>query len=175
MDFYLTKDGFVETREKYAMFLEWCRVEGVVMPKVEYPVQFENGVVGVRCTQDIENREAYMFIPYKMMISLTKIKENKVLGPIIKEYPKSFEKDENADFDPEMLIMTLGVLYEMTKGQKGYWYPYFRLLPDISENSWTDQELDMLQDPFLKFYLKGNQEILFEIWTNFKKVLENHP
>lgn len=45
------------------MFLAWCKKEGVVMPKLEYPATFENGVTGVRVTEDIQNREAFLFIP----------------------------------------------------------------------------------------------------------------
>ena len=53
------------------------------MPKLEYPVTYENGVIGARCTEDIANREAFLAVPYKMMISVNKLKEHKVLAPIM--------------------------------------------------------------------------------------------
>ena len=55
------------------MFNEWCKREGVIMPKLEYPAYFEDGLVGVKVTQDIAHREAYLAVPYKMIISVTKI------------------------------------------------------------------------------------------------------
>ena len=52
------------------MFLDWCIKEGVIMPKLEYPAKFENGVIGVRCCEDIENREAFLAVPYKMILNV---------------------------------------------------------------------------------------------------------
>ena len=55
------------------MFLDWCKAEGVIMPKIEYPAYFENGLIGARCTEDIKNREAFLFVPLKMMFSVYKV------------------------------------------------------------------------------------------------------
>ena len=54
------------------MFLNWCKAEGVIMPKLQYPAYFENGLVGVRCASDIENREAFLYVPFKMILSVSK-------------------------------------------------------------------------------------------------------
>lgn len=57
--------------DKFTMFDEWCKLEGVVMPKLQYPAYFDGGeLLGVKCLEQIEHREAYMFIPLKMVISL---------------------------------------------------------------------------------------------------------
>jgi len=40
------------------------------MPKLEYPAYFEHGLLGVKCTEDIGHREAFMYIPYKMVFSV---------------------------------------------------------------------------------------------------------
>ena len=54
IDYYLRQEGeAVDENDKYEMFNEWCRKEGVIMPKLEYPAVFENGLIGVRCTADI--------------------------------------------------------------------------------------------------------------------------
>ena len=53
MDYYLLKDGEVEMEDKYVMFNKWCKEEGVIMPKLEYPAYFENGLEGTRCKEDI--------------------------------------------------------------------------------------------------------------------------
>jgi len=41
-------------------------------PKLEYPAYFEDGLLGVRCKEDINHREAYLFVPLKMMMTVTK-------------------------------------------------------------------------------------------------------
>ena len=106
------------------MFLEWCEKEGVVMPKLEYPATFENGLVGVRCKEDIEFREAFLYIPYKMILNVTKIRKDPILQGIIKKFPACFSKEKNSDF--EALHLALGMYYEISKGKKSYWYPYIR-------------------------------------------------
>jgi len=40
------------------------------MPKLEYPVYFENGLKGMRCKEDIEHREVFLFVPYRMMFTI---------------------------------------------------------------------------------------------------------
>ena len=40
------------------------------MPKLEFPAYFEDGLVGIRVKEDIEHREAFIYVPYKMMISV---------------------------------------------------------------------------------------------------------
>jgi hypothetical protein len=52
------------------MFNEWCQKEGVLMPKLHYPAYFENGLIGARCKEDIQHREAFLYIPYKMLLSV---------------------------------------------------------------------------------------------------------
>ena len=52
------------------MFNEWCEREGVIMPKLEYPAYFNNGLEGIRCKEPIEHREAFLFVPYKMIITV---------------------------------------------------------------------------------------------------------
>lgn len=34
IDYYMQKDGKVENSDKMAEFLEWCKNEGVIMPKL---------------------------------------------------------------------------------------------------------------------------------------------
>jgi hypothetical protein len=42
------------------------------MPKLEYPAYFDDGLIGVRCKEDIEHREAFLYVPYKVMMSIKK-------------------------------------------------------------------------------------------------------
>ena len=93
IDHYLLEDGEVETEDSITMFNQWCEREGVHMPKCEYPAFFGNGLRGVRCTEDIQHREAYLFVPYKMIISVAKTQKHPVLGPIVLAHPECFDED----------------------------------------------------------------------------------
>jgi hypothetical protein len=59
--------------DKYEMFNEWCKSEGILMPKCEYPHFFENNLSGVKVIENIDHREAYLYVPQKMMLSIKKI------------------------------------------------------------------------------------------------------
>jgi len=130
------------------MFNEWCRINGVHMPKCEFPAQFEHGLRGVKCIEDIQHREAYLYVPYKMIMNVHNTSQHEVLGPIIAENPDCFDEEEG-EICSDQMILTLRVLYEMTLGKKSYWYPYIRQL-DMEEvdltRRWTEQELEMAQD-----------------------------
>ena len=39
--------------DKYAKFRKWCKENGVIGPKIEFPAVFDGGMVGVRALQDI--------------------------------------------------------------------------------------------------------------------------
>ena len=51
IDWFLT--GKPDEIDKYTMFNEWCAKEGVYMPKLEYPANFDGGLLGARCKEDI--------------------------------------------------------------------------------------------------------------------------
>jgi hypothetical protein len=75
------------------MFNEWCLKEGVVMPKLEYPAYFDGGLLGMKCKEEIQHREAYLYVPLKMVMSLTKAQIHPVLSLIIKENEDCFSPD----------------------------------------------------------------------------------
>ena len=108
----------------------------MVMPKLVYPVVFENGLVGVSCNEDIENREMFLAVPYKMMFCLANVQKHPIVGPLIKKHDECF-RDEGRN-DSEMQMLVFGLLYELTLGVKSYWYPYLRLIFDIKiDNVWN--------------------------------------
>ena len=61
-----------------------------MMPKLEYPAYFEGGLVGVRASQPIAHREAFIAIPYKMLLTVEKAQKHPVLGQVIRENPHLF-------------------------------------------------------------------------------------
>jgi len=42
------------------------------MPKIQFPAIFQNGLVGGKCKEDIEHREGFLYVPYKMLITVKK-------------------------------------------------------------------------------------------------------
>ena len=79
------------------------------MPKLEYPYVFKNGIVGVRATETIENREAFLHVPYKMLFTVKSVQENKILAPILAMYSDLFFCKGEKKLISEYLILILGV------------------------------------------------------------------
>ena len=145
----------------------------MIYPKLEYPAYFENGLMGVRCKEDIQNREAYLYVPYKMMLSITKVQNDSILGPIVFEHPECFDEEKGHDW--EQLTLALGLIYEMTKGKDSYWYPYLRQMPDVEfSSSWADHELEMLYDDYAMCQLQEYDAELQATWQIFEKVLREN-
>lgn len=122
------------------------------MPKLEFPAFFDDGLLGVRCKEDINHREAYLFVPYKMKLSVKNTIEHPILGPIISAHPEAFE-EEDAD-EWEQMTLTLALFYEMMLGKSSYWYPYMISMPEEKFLcKWDPYELEMLQDEALQIKL----------------------
>lgn len=88
VNFYLSNEENPEAEaagSKFLLFNAWCKKEGVIMDKLIYPAYFKNGLIGVRCKANIENRESFLSVPYKMILSVDKCENHEVLGPIIKK------------------------------------------------------------------------------------------
>ena len=144
------------------------------MPKLQYPAEFDGGLLGIKCMEEIKHREAYLYVPFKMVLSLKKANNHPVINQIMKENPDIFSKDQYPDY--EQLTLALFIFYEMTLGKKSYWYPYLRLMPDVEfTSSWSNEEMVTTQDKQLAEILKEyNVEVEVE-WHMFKKVLIQYP
>ena len=103
-------DWKVEHSRKCKVFMDWCFANGVICPKLEYPAYFEGGLVGVRALEPIEHREAFLSIPYKMLMTVDAAQRHPVLGPLIKENPQIFHEDEKGDW--EQLTLVVYLIYE---------------------------------------------------------------
>ena len=126
------------------MFLDWCRKEGVIGPKLDYPAIFENGVMGIGCKEEIKHQEMYLAIPYKMIYSASKVANNPLLAPIIQKHPECFTSDQMIQW--QYLTLTLGLLYEISLGRQSYFYPWLRsfLVDQKCRSPWKDNELEMV-------------------------------
>ena len=69
------------------------------MPKLEYPAIFEDGLLGVKCKETINHREAFLYVPFKMMMSVKDTLEHPILGVICGNHPECFEEDEVEDWE----------------------------------------------------------------------------
>jgi len=78
--------------------MEWAHKQGVVIPKVEWPANF-NGLPGMKCIEDIEHREGFLFVPFKMMITLGKALNHPVLEGIILQNPHIFTDKVGGDWE----------------------------------------------------------------------------
>ena len=121
------------------------------MPKLEYPAVFDNGVVGMRVTQTIQNREAFLHVPYKMLFTVKRVMDNQDLKGVIEKYHDLFfECDGDKKLISEYLILILGMFYEVSLGTSSYFYPWLRMIldQDVGTN-WNDSELALLQDDYM--------------------------
>ena len=92
------------------------------MPKIKYPKYFEDGLIGVECTDDIRHREAFLFVPVKMLLTVKKAKEHPVLSKVIEDNPDVFSSEKNQDSDHFILVLFL--FYETCLGTQSFWFPY---------------------------------------------------
>lgn len=83
----MVPDWKVEHIQKCQVFNDWCRDNGVIMPKCEYPAYFEGGLVGMKAKEKIEHREGFLAVPYKMLMTVEAANRHPVLGEIIRDNP----------------------------------------------------------------------------------------
>ena len=107
------------------------------MPKLEYPAYFEDGLLGTRCKEDIQHREAYLFVPYKMLMNCNKAQMDHTLGPIILNNPDIFSDDSN---EWEQMTLTLFMFFEVSKGKDSYWQPQLVQMPEVQFTSNWDED-----------------------------------
>ncbi len=67
----------------------------------------------MRASKDIEHREAFLFIPFKMLITMELAHTHPVVGHVFTDHPEIFSK-ENDDY--EQLTLAVFMLYEYQKG-----------------------------------------------------------
>ena len=63
-----------------------------------------------------------MFIPNKLTINDDKVLESEI-GFIIKDHKDIFYDHD----DGEYLRLIFFITYELSKGEKSFWYPYFKI------------------------------------------------
>ena len=80
-------------------------------------------------------------IPYRVLISLDKCKEDPILGRVYAENPDLFGEESNPDW--EQLSLCVFLMFEWQKGEKGFWWPYLDLMPHVKFFcDWPDEDVD---------------------------------
>ena len=64
-------------------------------PKIEYPGFFDGGLVGARVKEPIKHREAFLYVPMRVVIGLDKCSSHPVLGKFFRENPSIFSDDQS--------------------------------------------------------------------------------
>ena len=98
-------------KDKFQIFNDWCKREGMIYPKLEFPAYFEGGLQGVKCSDSIEHQEAYLYVPYKMIMSVGKAINHPILGKMIEN--STYLSDESNPLYQENILI-LFILYEKT-------------------------------------------------------------
>ena len=77
--------------------------------KLEYPATFDHGLIGVRAKKDIEHREAFLFVPFKLLITMELAHNHPIIGHVYKENPQLFTKEHE---DYEQMTLAVFMMYE---------------------------------------------------------------
>ena len=107
---------------KFVNFHKWLKENKVKYDSIEYPVAFgkSGDLLGIAAKRPIGPEEAYLYIPNKLIINEDKIWSSD-LAFVINRHHDVF--DEHAD--AEYLRLIFFITYELSKGEKSFWYPYF--------------------------------------------------
>jgi len=166
-------DWKIEHSRKCQVFNDWFFENGGRMPKLQYPAYFKGGLVGVRATQPIMHREAFLSIPYKMLMTVDGAQRHPVLGPIIEANPQLFSEEEKGDW--EQLTLVLYLIYEYNKKEESFWKPYLDLMPNVKFFChWSEEFILATQDPNLIQYATEYKQELHEEWTQFANCLAKY-
>ena len=116
-----------------------------------------------------------MFIPCKMIINDEKILKSEV-GHVILRHEDVFK--EHAD--GEYLRLIFFITYELSKGERSFWHPYFQIAQDSDLPCfWSAEEIAELEDELLKAEIKEYKEeydseyqALYEIASLYPELID---
>ena len=123
---------------KLEKFDDWARQNGIISPKVKHAAVFEKGITGVKALAAIESREAFLYIPYKCLITMSMV--DKI--PELKEIVDKYEMFQVSSGEYKANILPLILCWEYQKGEQSFWWPYIEVLPSFEILPW---DLDCLE------------------------------
>ena len=162
---------------KFVNFHKWLKEHEVKYDSIEYPVAFgKNGdLLGIAAKRPIGPEEAYLYVPNKIIINEDKVWASDIAF-IIKRHSDVFDEHADAEYLRLIFFMT----YELSKGEKSLWYPYFQIAQEADLPCfWTPEELSFLEDELLKAEVmeykeeyEAEYQALYEIASMYPTVID---
>lgn len=115
----------------------------LIDPRLRYPTYFgpsQKGVVGVSAQKAIEKKRGVIAVPYNLLITVDKVKEDMDLFEIVKDNVNYFKTDDDA----ALKLLILYISTELIKGEKSFYYPYFAISTDEYLSGWGNKTILML-------------------------------
>lgn len=157
----------------YKRFIDWCFENGLILNKCQFPAYFgDDQLRGIIATEDINPKEAIMFVPNKLLITDKMIRKHEVLAPIIEKYLDVFPKNMMTATHAQCLYF----LYEKLKGEQSFWKPFFDTLSsEDSPYDVRDEIFDFVADSKMKSEILDMRKRTQDDWeTKFSPILEKH-
>lgn len=102
----------------------------------------------MRATAPIKHREAFIYVPYKCLITPSKIRSDPELKPIIEENADWFDDEQGEEGTTNTFLLFL--LRETQKGSASFWKPWLDVMPEVVQfHDWDQNIIDATQDPCL--------------------------
>ena len=142
--------SLIEKSQEYCELIEWTKALGIKLnPKIQYPVLFPPGYLGMQTIEEINPGEDILSAPNDSMLSM-KLINTPLLQQVYSENPEFFLLPDKGHEDNRMITY---FLWEQSKGIKSIWYHYINFLPKDVETiiDWTDKDLSELQDPDFEY------------------------
>ena len=117
-------------------------------------------------SKPIERNRAVIAIPYSLLITVDKVRENKDLSSIIDHHFVSFGKKD----DLVLKILVMYVVYEMLKGEQSFYHPYFAICASDYAGCWSNWTPYKLEHRGVMRDLKQLQESIELEYMKFLRI-----
>ena len=151
----------------------WAEKEGVLWPKLAYPVRFDPGYIGSQATADIGPNEAIVTVPQKLLLTSNHIEAGE-LAEVVRDHPELFSR-QHPWYEDLRLFACL--FHEKGKGESSFWAPFVAALPQECDSvlAWSEAELAELQDEVLSVEVQSRRKELETHWRTFSEGLRTYP
>lgn len=94
--------------------------------------------------------------------------------PVFEAHPELFDEDQTEDFEHH--ILETFILFEMQKGEKSFWHPYFEVLPKLTSFwRWDPADIRETDDPFITCELVKIRCFMERSWHEMSLAIKAHP
>lgn len=132
--------------ELEAAFVAWCKSNGVLAPKFQYPAFDQFGLRGVLATEDIAKGETLISVPARLCLTPSVCRGDLTVGPVWEDPRIAPIVDTEVD---TLMACYLAWIRTVRKEEHPLW-PWVRTIPDQDTlGDWSEVELAALQDDVL--------------------------